>query len=175
MCTGKCGENVVLPMSSLEEVGYAELYEDMHNRMELRSRISNALMAIALYEANSKTENMQKYIDDGLNLSKDLIDALAQITKGETENTGKYITKVFIDLLFRETSASLLDKEKLEMYKKNSEITFQTLGKIDNREVLHDDEILVAKKFLMDLDKEIEMTYEKEENLYFGYFRTTRI
>lgn len=152
------------------EMTAAELFEDFHGRMGFRNKISNALMAIALFEVKSRSRNLRKYISDGLIISKECVSILEDITQNySTYRHRDYTSKTLFDILTNRVSQAP-DKSKLETYKKGfsaAEEVFETIqegGKPDQEKVR------TAEQVMTEIDKEIESTYASEESLYRGSF-----
>jgi len=156
------------------EFTFAQLFEDMHNRIDLRNRISNTLMAISLYEVRSKSQNIPKYIEDGQSLSEGSLETLGYLVEKCKETNHLYFKKVFTDLLTEKGSSSILDaraQTKYEKYREGFQILQKLLADIKAEKGMNKETQTKVKEFLMALDREIEVAYEMEDSLYFGYFR----
>ena len=154
----------------IEDFTFADLYEDVHNRINLRNIISNILMAICLYEAKSESQNLSKYIEEGITLSRSSIKDLNNlIIKHEIKNHN-YVIRVIKDIMSNKGKDSY-SEEEYEKYKANFEMINKLLNNIINKKEVIKKEADEIKNFLLTFDKEIEITYEKEDSLYFGYFR----
>ena len=154
------------------EKTFGELFEEVHNRIQLRSKISNALMAIGLYKVKSKSQNMEKYLRDGYELGKNSLDALNSLKDRSVALRSGYVSKVFLDILT--DKSNVIVPEKYENYKRAFENVYKLFDELMSTKELNIDESQAVKSFLIAFDKEIESTYEKEEGIYFGYFRTTK-
>lgn len=156
------------------EFTFAQLFEDMHNRIDLRNRISNTLMAISLYEVRSKSQNIPKYIEDGQSLSEGSLESLRCLVEKCEQPNHLYFIKVLKDLLTDKGSNSILDaraQKKYETYRKGFEILNKLLKEIKDKKRINNETPIKVKNFLMIFDREIEVAYEMEDSLYFGYFR----
>jgi len=148
----------------------AELFEDFHRRMGLRNKISNGLMAIALFEARSVSSNLTKYITDGLSISEECVSILSDIAQSSSSYQYRdYTSKVLLDILTKRQKQDP-DRKKLEAYKEGfltAQKVFESMqaeGELDQPMVKRADQVL------QEIDKEIEATYTSEENLYRGSF-----
>ncbi len=155
---------------SEKEMTPAELFEDFHKRIGLRNKISNALVAISLYEAKSQSKNFTRYVTDSLSFSEECVSILDDITQNYSSYRYRgYTSKVLLDIL---TDRLLQDpdKRKLETYKEGflaaQEIfkAMQVEGELDREKVRK------VEQVVKEVDKEIESTYASEENLYRGSF-----
>jgi len=149
---------------------FAELYEDKHNRIDLRNKISNALMAISLYEVRSRSRNLPKYIVDGLNLSSASSESLRCLMERCEKHNHEYVLRVLKDMLTNKGTAPITE-EKYEKYKVGFEMVNKLFNAINDRREIEKERALEVKNFLMTFDRDIQMAYEKEDSLYFGYFR----
>ena len=155
---------------SEREMTPAELFEDFHRRMALRNKISNALVAISLYEAKSKSENLPRYVSDGLSISKEcvlILDAIAE--SYSSYRYSSYTSKVLPDILTDRLNQNP-DKNKLETYKKGFSTAQKIFEAIQGRKELDQERVRMAEQVMKEIDKEIESTYASEENLYRGSF-----
>lgn len=155
---------------SEKEMTPAELFEDFHSRMGLRNKISNALVAISLYEAKSKSENLPRYVNDGLSISEECVSILENIAeKYSSYQYSSYTSKVLLDIL---TNRLLQDpdKSKLETYKKGFAAAQKAFEAIQRKSQPDKQAVREAEQVMKEVDKEIESTYASEENLYRGSF-----
>jgi len=150
------------------EYTFAELYEDKHNRLDLRNEISNALMAISLYEVKSKSKNLLKYIEDGIDLSSSSLEALGCITGRCEKPNHKYVMRV-LKKMINDNGGS--NKTKYESYKKGFEIVKELFTAMNVGKEIEGEKAQYVKEFLIAFDKDLETTYEKEDSLYFGCFK----
>lgn len=156
---------------SEKEMTPAELFEDFHRRMAVRNRISNALVAISLYEAKSESRNLARYIVDGLSISEECVSILSDIAQGyESYRYRSYISKVLVDILTDRLYKKVPDKSKLERYKERFSAAKEIFKAMDMGGELDPDGVRTAEQVMKDIDKEIESTYAGEENLYRGSF-----
>ena len=148
----------------------AELFEDFHRRMGLRNKISNALMAVALFEAKSGSRNLTKYITDGLSISGDCVTILDDIAQSHSNYQYRdYTSKVLLDILTDRLSQNPA-KDKLETYKKGFAAAREVFEAMQMRRELDEDKVRMVEQVVKEVDKEIESTYASEENLYRGSF-----
>lgn len=155
------------------EFTFAQIFEDMHNRIDLRNRISNTLMAISLYEVGSESKNIPSYLEDGQSLTEGSLETLRCLIEKCDDINHIYFKKVFIDLLTKKGSSSWDESSQVrcENYKEGFEKLNDLLNKIKAMKKIDKETPTKAKDFLMALDREIEVAYEMEDSLYFGYFR----
>lgn len=156
------------------EFTFAQLFEDMHNRIDLRNRISNTLMAISLYEVRSQSKNLCIYIEDGQSLTEVSLETLGCLVEKCKETNHIYFKKVFTDLLTEKGSSSILDacaQKKYKKYREGFQILQKLLADIEAEKGMNEKTQTKVKEFLMALDREIEVAYKMEDSLYFGYFR----
>ncbi|GAG17948.1 unnamed protein product, partial [marine sediment metagenome] len=130
------------------EFTFAELYEDAHNRLDLRNVISNSLMAICLYEVNSSSHNLPKYIEDGLTLSYTTLLALDNISKGIEPNGREYVIRVVKDLLTNKGKIPFLEN-KYRQYKARFEGINKIFSKMRNEDNITKKESNNIKEFLI--------------------------
>ena len=152
------------------ELTPAELFEAFHRRMELRNKISNALMALALFEVKSGSKNLSKYITDGLSISEEcvlILDDIAQSSSGYQYRG--YTSKVLLDILTNRLSQDP-DKSKLETYKKGFSAAEKVFEAIQDRREPDREMVKTAEQVMGQIDKEIESVYASEESLYRGSF-----
>lgn len=155
---------------SEKEMTPAELFEDFHRMMGLRNKISNALMAIGLSEAKSTSENLSKYIRDGLSISEECVSILDEIAQNYSSYQYRdYTSKVLMDILTNRPSQEL-DKSKLEIYKKGFSAAQKVFQSMQEKREPDQGMVLMADQVMQEIDKEIESTYASEENLYRGSF-----
>lgn len=152
------------------EMTPAERFEDFHRRIGLRNKISNALMAIALFEVKSKSKNLRKYIADGLSISKECVSILDGIAQTPSSFQYRdYTSKVLSDILTnRQMQAP--DKSKLEIYKERFLAAQEVFETIQERGEPNPNMVNMAEQVMKEIDKEIESTYASEESLYRGSF-----
>lgn len=154
------------------EMTPAERFEDFHRRMGLRNKISNALMAIALFEARSGSKNLTKYISDGLSISEECVSILDNIAKSYSSFQYRdYTSKVLLDILTNRLSQAP-DKSKVETYKKGFSAAQKVFEAIQDRREPDREMVKTAEQVMGQIDKEIESTYASEESLYRGSFLT---
>lgn len=152
------------------ELTPAELFEDIHRRMGLRNRISNARMAIALFEARSPSNNLGKYISDGLSLSKECVSTLEAIAQSySTYQYRDYTSKVLWDILTDRLSQEP-DRNKLQTYRKGFSTAHDVFGAIQAKREPDPQMVRLAKQVMGEIDKEIESIYASEETLCRGSF-----
>ena len=72
-------------------INYEELWFYIR---DIENKISNALMALGLYEVGSKSENLPRYIENGL----ELISELKKLSLSEYESHLEITEKVFKDM-----------------------------------------------------------------------------
>jgi len=152
------------------EMTPAELFEDFHSRMRLRNKISNALVAISLYEAKSESKNLVRYMADGLSISEECVLILDDITQNYSSYRYRgYTSKVLLDIL---TDRLLQDpdKRKLETYKKGFLAAQEIFKAMQAEGELDREKGRMVEQVMKEVDKEIESTYASEENLYHGSF-----
>jgi hypothetical protein len=145
----------------------------MHNRIDLRNRISNTLMVISLYEVGSESKNIPSYLKDGQSLTEESLETLRCLAEKCDVTIHLYFKKVFKDLLTKKGSRSWDEgaQAKYENYKEGFEILNQLLDEIEAKRKIDKKTPTKVKNFLMTLDREIEVAYKMEDSLYFGYFR----
>jgi len=155
---------------SEREMTPAELFEEFHNRMRLRNRLSNALMAISLFEAESKSKNLTKYLTDGLSIAEDCVSILENIAQSYSSyRYSNYTSKVLLDILTNRLNQEP-DKNKLETYKKGFLVAKNVFKTIQEKAKPDQEMTRIAEQVIKEIDKEIESTYAIEENLYHGSF-----
>lgn len=149
----------------------AELFEDSHRRLGLRNRISNALMAIALFAVKSKSPNLSKYIVDGLNLSKECLSVLDEVAQtGSTYQYRDYISKVLLDILTSRLMMQEPSQSKLQKYRKGFSTAQEVFEGIQQKKDPDPEKVREAKEVIKEIDREIESIYGSEESLYRGSF-----
>lgn len=152
------------------EMTAAELFEDFHRRMGFRNKISNAQMAIALFEAKSASNNLSKYVSDGLSISKECVSALEDITQSYSSYQYRnYTSKVLLDILTNRLSQDP-DKSKLETYKKGFSAAQKVFEAIQGKREPDLEMVKTAEQVMEQIDKEIESIYASEESSYRGSF-----
>ena len=153
-----------------KEMNAAQRFENFHKRMGLRNKLSNALMAIALFQAKASSENLSSYTDDGLNISEECISILRDIEQNNSiYEYRNYTSKVLLDILTNQLSQEP-NKSKLEMYRKGFSVAREVFDMIlqnsqPNKEMLRE-----AEQTIKEIDKEIESVYATEESAYHGTF-----
>jgi len=148
----------------------AELFEDFHRRMGLRNKISNALMAIALFEAKAGSRNLAKYIADGLSISGDCISILDEIARSDLSYQYRgYTSKVLVDILTNRQKQHP-DRRKLQAYREGFLAAQDVFESMQEKREPDRAMVKIADKVMQEIDKEIESTYTSEENLYRGSF-----
>ena len=153
-----------------KEMTPAELFEDFHKRMAFRNKISNALVAISLYEAKSKSQNLPRYVNDGLSISEECVSVLDDISESYSSyRYSSYTSKVLLDILTDRLSQNP-DKNKLETYKKGFSAAHKIFEAIRSKREIDQQMVGIAEQVMKEVDKEIESTYASEENLYRGSF-----
>ena len=148
----------------------AELFEDFHSRMGIRNKISNALVAISLYETKSESRNLARYVADGLSISEECVSILDDIIQNYSGYRYRgYTSKVLLDIL---TDRLLQDpdKGKLETYKKGFLAAKEIFEAMRVSGELDREKGRMVEQVMKEVDKEIESTYASEENLYRGSF-----
>lgn len=152
------------------EMTPAALFEDFHKRAWFRNRISNALMAIALFEVESKSGNLSKYVNDGLAVSDDCSTILEQIAQNHVDyQYPDYTAKVLMDILTNRLVQDP-DKSKLDRYRKGFSAAQKVFEMIQKQEQPDEEMVEKTKQVIEEIDTEIESTYASEENLYRGSF-----
>jgi len=155
---------------SERQTNAAELFEDFHRRMGLRNKISNSLMAIALFEAKSESRNLTKYIADGLSISGVCISILDDIAKKYSSYQYRdYTSKVLLDILTNRQKQDP-DRKKLEAYKKAFSAAKKVFESMQEKREPDQEAVKMADQVMQEIDKEIEAAYASEENLYRGSF-----
>jgi hypothetical protein len=149
----------------------AALFEDFHRRMGLRNKISNAQMAIALFEAKSNSQNFSKYVADGLSISKQCVLILGEIAQAyhPEQQYRDYTAKVILDILTNRLMQDP-DKTKLERYKKGFSSAEKVFSLIEQKAEPDQQMVKEAEQIIEEIDREIESTYASEECLYRGSF-----
>jgi len=145
---------------------FTVLYEIVHSVIGLRSKISNALMALGLYKAKFHSKNMEKYTADALELCTKSLEALNKI---ET-SICNYVSPIFLNILTKKRREPI-DKGKLEKYISGFKLALEVFSKIKEGRTVDERDINNVKDFLICLDKDIESTFREEEKLYYGYLR----
>jgi hypothetical protein len=152
------------------EMTAAELFEDFHRRMGFRNKISNAQMAIALFEAKSASNNLSKYISDGLSISKECVSILDDMAQRYSSfQYRNYTSKVLLDILTNRLSQDP-DKSKLETYKKGFSAAQKVFEAIQDKREPDLEMVKTAEQVMEQIDEEIESIYASEESLYRGSF-----
>ncbi len=155
---------------SEKEMTSAELFEDFHERMGLRNKISNALVAISLYKANSSSKNLSRYIEDGLGIAEECVNILDALSEGSASlKYRSYLSKVIIDLLTERLLQST-DNEKLKKYQQKFKYVKDVFKTMKMSQFLSEEKARFAEQAMKDIDAEIELAYAGEENLYRGSF-----
>ena len=155
---------------SERQTNAAELFEDFHRRMGLRNKISNALMAIALFEAKSESRNLTKYIADGLSISGVCVSILDDIAQNSSSYQYRdYTSKVLLDILTNRQKQDP-DRKKLGAYKKGFSAALKVFESMQQERVPDQQAVKMADHVMQEIDKEIEAAYVSEENLYRGSF-----
>jgi len=157
---------------SEREMTPAERFEEFHRRIGVRNRLSNALMAISLYEAESKSKNLSKYITDGLSIAEECVSILDSIAQNYFSNQyqySNYTSKLLLDILTDRLKGDP-DKTKLERYKKGFLAAQRIFETIQQQGKLDEEMAREAEQTIVEVDKEIESTYVTEESLYHGFF-----
>ena len=153
------------------ELTPAELFEDFHRRVGFRNKISNALMALALFEVKSESKNLSKYIADGLSISKECVSTLQEIAQNYTSYQYRdYTSKVLLDILTNRLVNQGPDRNKLETYKKGFSAAEKVFEAIQDRREPDREMVKTAEQVMGQIDKEIESVYASEESLYRGSF-----
>jgi hypothetical protein len=149
---------------------FAELYEEMHDVMALRAKVSNSLMVIGLKSANASAKNLKIYLSDAETLCKAATDALLYMA----DSPAKYnaVSKLFKDML-EESIPKCAGTDRAD-YQRKFQQTWNLFKRIEKGERTTPDQLNRAKVFLLRLDKDIEQAYLKEEALYFGYLRSAK-
>ena len=148
----------------------AELFEDFHRMMGLRNKISNARMAIALYEVNSESKNLNKYISDGLSISEECVSTLRDIAQSYSGYQYRdYTSKVLLEILTKRLSQDP-DSSKLETYTNGFSAAQKVFEEIQVRRLPDPQMVKMAEQALTEIDKEIESIYASEESLHRGSF-----
>lgn len=152
------------------ELTATERFEDFHQRIGLRNKISNALMAIALFEANSRSSNLLRYISDGRDTAQECLSSLKEIEKDETALQHRYYcSKVLLDILTMQASQDL-DRAKLKEYVSGFNAALEAFDKMKNHEEVDEVALQKAAETMKQIDKEMQSLYAKEESLYRGAF-----
>lgn len=152
------------------ELTPAELFEAFHRRMEFRNKMSNALMAIALFQVKSESRNLRKYITDGLRVSEECVLILDDIAQSYADYQYRgYTSKVLLDILTNRLSQDP-DKSKLETYKKGFSAAQKVFEAIQERREPDREMVKTAEQVMGQIDKEIDSIYATEESLYRGSF-----
>lgn len=155
---------------SERQTNAAEFFEDFHRRMGFRNKISNSLMAIALFEAKSESRNLTKYIADGLSISSDCVSILDEIALSYPSYQYRdYTSKVLLDILTSRQRQDP-DRKKLEAYKKAFSAAKKVFESMQEKREPDQEAAKMADQVMQQIDKEIEATYTSEENLYRGSF-----
>jgi len=155
---------------SEKEMTPAESFEDFHRRMGIRNKISNALMAIALFQVKSKSDNLSKYVVDGLSISKDCVSILSDIAQNYSGFQYRdYTAKVIVDILTNRLSKNP-DRRKLEKYKKGFSSAQKVFEMIQARTQPDEGMVGEAEQVMKNISQEIESIYASEESLYRGSF-----
>lgn len=155
---------------SEKELNPGELFEDFHQRMELRNKISNALVALSLIKCKCTSKNLKRYIADGLTITDECIKVLGEMAeKDSSYKYYGYASKVLIDLLTDRLSKDP-DQGKLQEYKKRFSMIDTTFKSIESGQMVEERELSLAEQALRKMDSEIESAYLGEENLYRGSF-----
>ncbi|MDI6815175.1 MAG: hypothetical protein QMC90_03765 [Dehalococcoidales bacterium] len=156
---------------SEREMTPAERFEEFLRRIGLRNRLSNALMAICLYEVGSKSKNLTKYVTDGLGISKECFSTLEEIAQNylTSYQYSNYTSKLLLDILTSGLKGDP-DKTKLERYKKGFLAAQRVLETIQQEGKPDEEMVREAEQTIAEVDKEIESTYATEEGLYHGFF-----
>jgi len=155
---------------SEKEMTPAELFEDFHRRMALRNKISNSLVAISLYEANSESKNLGRYITDGLGISEECVSILKNIAESYSSyQYSTYTSKVLLDIL---TNRLLQDPDisKLETFRRGFAAAERVFDIMQRKKQPDEQMVREAEQAMKEIDREIESTYVSEENLYRGSF-----
>jgi hypothetical protein len=152
------------------EMTAVELFEDSHNRMRLRNKLSNALMAIALSEAKSRSENLSKYIDDGLDISTQFVSSLDDIANNYSDYKYRdYVSKVLLDILTNRLTQQP-DKDRLTTYKKEFSAARQVFEAVQQGKEPDQEMMKMANRVIREVDQQIESVYASEESSYRGSF-----
>ena len=155
---------------SERQTNTAELFEDFHRRMGLRNKISNSLMAIALFEAKSGSRNLTRYIADGLSISGDCVSILDEIAQSYPSYRYRgYTSKVLLDILTNRQKQDP-DRKKLEAYKEAFSVAKKVFESMQEEKEPDQEMARIADQVMQEIDKEIDATYASEENLYRGSF-----
>ena len=151
-----------------------ELFEDFCKRRGLRGKISNAMMAVALYEVKSESINLPQYISDGIKICQDFLSSLVFIRESQPNFYYRdYPTKVLIDIL-TDHLRKPLDLTELKILKGRLKFAQEIFEAINKGGELEKEKAKEALGILDELDQEIEATYAVEDNLYRRprYFKT---
>lgn len=155
---------------SEREMAPIELFEEFHKRMGLRNRLSNALMAISLFEVGSKSKNLSKYINDGLSIAGECVSILEDIAQSYSSyQYSNYTSKLLLDILTNRLMQDP-DRSKLETYKNGFSAAQKVFETIQGEGQPDEEMVREAEQVMKEIDKEIESIYASEENLYHGFF-----
>ena len=156
-------------ISRERERTFAELYDEIHDVINLRVKISNSIMAVALQEVSASSKNQNVYLSDALSLCTTAINALKNIEESKKEYN--IMSKLFKDIFeSRKKGECDLDQKK---YNTQFRQALNLFKQIEDKEPANKDLLKQTKEFLLGLDKDVEQTYQKEEAMYFGYLRPT--
>jgi len=155
---------------SENEMTPAELFEDFHQRMGLRNKISNALVAISLFRAKSPSKNLPRYIEDGLDIAEECVQVLGEISEKDSDYRYRsYVSKVIVDLLTDRLLRNP-DEVKLKELRQKFNSVKDVFETMQSGGSLTGEKVHLAEQTIKDIDTEIESAYAGEENLYRGSF-----
>ncbi len=154
----------------------AQLFEDGHQRLDLLNKISNARMAIALSEVHAQDTNLPHYIQDGLDLSRDVLVVLGHLEANPTDISSllanfpnsQYLNYVVVDILTDKGKKELTIRELREIkeYASQASVASSVFETIQNQLSLEEEKAQKASKFLKWLEDRIKETYSEEEALF---------
>jgi hypothetical protein len=155
---------------SKTDMTVAERFEDFHRMVQLRNRISNALMAIALFEVESKSNNLARYVEDGLAVSNDCVSSLEELSKGTaTPQYEQFCSKILHDILTKGEGRTP-DRTKLDEYEKRFRTALAVFEQLRRTQKPEQSMTREAEGIIREIDKEMNSLYAKEESLYRGSF-----